>query len=161
MTNPPSHTWRRSSPHRYLSLRKLREWCSRVFRLVAVLGILLAMRPDQAGGDSRVGSSPAGEINEVWLVHLSHTDFGFTDQPSVTYDLHRRFIDIALETALKTAALPGGERFTWSLESLEMFSHWWEGAAPQRRAHSAAMASAWRRSTETRRETPRSAMVTP
>jgi len=72
-------------------------------------------------------------VKEVWIVPLSHTDFGFTDQPSVTRELHRRYIDIALDAALKTRNLPDAERFRWTIEAQYSFADWWRGASELRR----------------------------
>jgi hypothetical protein len=72
-------------------------------------------------------------IREIAIVHLSHTDFGFTDHPAVFADLQRRYLDIALDAALATRTAPAGERFVWTAESMAVFDDWWKSAAPLRR----------------------------
>jgi hypothetical protein len=72
-------------------------------------------------------------IREIAIVHLSHTDFGFTDHPAVFADLQRRYLDIALDAALATRTAPPGERFVWTAESMAVFDDWWKSAAPLRR----------------------------
>ena len=42
-------------------------------------------------------------IQQLYLVHFSHTDYGFTDHPSVCRDMQRRYLDIALDTAMASA----------------------------------------------------------
>lgn len=72
-------------------------------------------------------------IREIAIVHLSHTDFGFTDHPAVFADLQRRYLDIALDAALSTRTAPPGERFVWTAESMAVFDDWWESAPSARR----------------------------
>jgi hypothetical protein len=78
-------------------------------------------------------------IKEVWIVPLSHTDFGYTDQPSVTRELHVRYIDIALDAALKTQGHPDAERFRWTIESQYSLDDWWKSASERRRDQFVAM----------------------
>jgi hypothetical protein len=73
-------------------------------------------------------------INEVWIVPLSHSDFGYTDHPTVARELQRRYIDIALDAALNTKNNPEGTRFCWTIESLYALKDWWQIATPERRA---------------------------
>ena len=47
-------------------------------------------------------------INEILFVHHSHTDIGYTHPQPVVMELHRRFIDEALDIAERTAAYPDG-----------------------------------------------------
>jgi hypothetical protein len=72
-------------------------------------------------------------IREIAIVHLSHTDFGFTDHPAVFADLQRRYLDIALDAALSTRTAPPGERFVWTAESMAVFDEWWKSAPSARR----------------------------
>ena len=81
-------------------------------------------------------------IKEVWIVPLSHTDFGYTDQPSVTRDLHRRYIDIALDAALRTRSFLEAERFRWTIESQYSLDDWWKSASERRRNEFTAMVKA-------------------
>jgi len=39
-------------------------------------------------------------IRHVDIIHHTHTDFGYTDMPSVCRDLQVRFLDAALQTCL-------------------------------------------------------------
>jgi Glycosyl hydrolases family 38 N-terminal domain len=95
---------------------------------------LVALAPCAKGDDF--------PIKEVWIVPLSHTDFGYTDQPSVTRELHIRYIDIALDAALKTSAYPDAERFRWTIESQYSLDDWWKRASERRKSEFVAMVKA-------------------
>src|ERR1700728_3491422 len=73
-------------------------------------------------------------IKEVLLVHFAHTDFGYTDQPEVVRELHRHYVDIALDAAWATRLRPEGDRFCWTIEAQYSFADWWKAATPARRA---------------------------
>jgi hypothetical protein len=45
-------------------------------------------------------------IRQLDLIHFSHTDYGFTDHPAVCRDMQRRYLDVALDTALATRKRP-------------------------------------------------------
>ncbi|MEN6605423.1 MAG: hypothetical protein ABFD86_23680, partial [Bryobacteraceae bacterium] len=72
-------------------------------------------------------------IREIAIVHLSHTDFGFTDHPAVFAELQRRYLDVALDAALATQTAPSGERFVWTAETMAVFHDWWKTAPDARR----------------------------
>ena len=79
-------------------------------------------------------ASPAPEfVKQLDIVHLSHTDYGFTDHPAVCRDLQRRYLDIALDTAIATRGLPEDARFRWTAETTVAVSDWWGAATPARR----------------------------
>jgi len=72
-------------------------------------------------------------IEHIDLIHLTHTDLGYTDHPVVCRELLRRYLDVALDYALATADLPDQERFYWTAEALITVDDWWRAAAPARR----------------------------
>lgn len=72
-------------------------------------------------------------IKRIQIVHFSHFDVGFTDQPSLCRELHRRYIDIALDEIEATARRAKAERFYWTAESQLPVMDWWEVASPARR----------------------------
>jgi len=76
--------------------------------------------------------SPA-TIREINLVHFAHTDVGFTDSPSVSRELFRRYLDVALDAVLESATKPEDQRFYWTAESTMPVTDWWQGATPARR----------------------------
>ena len=78
----------------------------------------IPMAAQQAAGHS---------IDHIDIIHHTHTDFGFTDMPSVCRDLQVRFLDAALQTCLND------KRFHWTVEGTVALDDWWRLAAPQRR----------------------------
>jgi len=79
------------------------------------------------------GPDPLEHIRQLDLVHFSHTDYGFTDHPAVCRDMQRRYLDIALDTALATRRLPEEARFHWTAETTVAVGEWWQAASPARR----------------------------
>lgn len=72
-------------------------------------------------------------IEQVDLIHFSHTDIGFTDHPVVCRELQRRYLDIAIDAALATCAKPSPARFYWTAEGTVAVEEWWRAASPERR----------------------------
>ena len=80
------------------------------------------------------GEQPAPEfVQQLDLIHFSHTDYGFTDHPAVCRDMQRRYLDIALDAALATQRAPEEARFRWTAETTVAVNDWWQAASPQRR----------------------------
>ena len=73
-------------------------------------------------------------IQQVDLIHFSHTDYGFTDHPAVCRDMQRRYLDIALDATLASATAPEGSRFKWTAETTIAVNDWWQAASAERRA---------------------------
>ena len=67
------------------------------------------------------------------LVHCTHTDYGYTDHVEIALDLHKRYLDIALDLALSTQNNPEHERFKWTAEALDPFWKWWNDADDNRK----------------------------
>ncbi len=91
-----------------------------------LLGLLLAVGSAQAAEN-------APPLKRLYLVHFSHTDFGFTDLQSVCRELQVRYLDMAVDAVLATAAGPEERKFRWTAESTVAVADWWEQATPQRR----------------------------
>lgn len=72
-------------------------------------------------------------VEQLDLIHFSHTDFGFTDHPAVCRDMQRRYLDIALDAARATRDLPDVARFRWTAETTVAVGDWFRAATPQRR----------------------------
>ncbi|MDB5531028.1 MAG: glycoside hydrolase family 38 [Devosia sp.] len=68
-------------------------------------------------------------INEILFVHHSHTDIGYTHPQPVVMELHRRFIDEALDIAERTQDYPDDSRFRWTCEVTGITMDWWKHAA--------------------------------
>lgn len=68
-------------------------------------------------------------INEILFVHHSHTDIGYTHPQPVVLELHRRFIDEALDIAERTADYPDDAKFRWTCEVTGITVDWWKHAS--------------------------------
>jgi alpha-mannosidase len=82
------------------------------------------------------GSEPTEaprRVRSIDILHFSHTDIGYTDQPSIARELHGRFLDIAIDACLSTQARPPASRFHWTAESMLPVDDWWRTASPTRR----------------------------
>ncbi len=53
---------------------------------------------------------------EIWLVHHTHVDIGYTEPQDVILRKHAEFVAQALDHCTATDALPDGERFCWTCE---------------------------------------------
>ncbi|MFZ4484215.1 MAG: hypothetical protein ACOYOL_09590 [Chthoniobacterales bacterium] len=53
---------------------------------------------------------------EIWLVHHTHVDIGYTEPQDVVIRKHAEFVAQALDYCTATDALPPGERFCWTCE---------------------------------------------
>ena len=67
-------------------------------------------------------------IREILFVHHTHTDIGYTHPQPVVFELHRRFIDEALDLADRTADWPNDCRFRWTCEVTGTTVDWWQNA---------------------------------
>ena len=67
-------------------------------------------------------------IKEILFVHHSHTDIGYTHPQPVVMELHRRFIDEALDIAERTADYPDDAKFRWTCEVTGITVDWWKHA---------------------------------
>jgi len=74
-------------------------------------------------------SSP--RINELLLLHHSHTDIGYTHSQPVVWELHRRFIDEAIDYCEQTSAWPEPSRMRWTCEVTATLEHWQKHASPE------------------------------
>ncbi|CAN5489187.1 hypothetical protein BH11ARM2_BH11ARM2_08240 [soil metagenome] len=68
-------------------------------------------------------------IEEVLLVHHSHTDIGYTHPQPVVFELHDRFIESALDLADATIDERDDARFRWTCEVTGITRAWWERAS--------------------------------
>jgi hypothetical protein len=71
-------------------------------------------------------------IDTIYLIHHSHTDIGYTHDQPIVWDLHRRFIDTALDECERDAESDTDYAFRWTVETTAMLMHWIE-SAPQHR----------------------------
>ncbi len=94
--------------------------------------IVLASSLSGASAAANTNAAP-DHVQQLDLIHFSHTDYGFTDHPAVCRDMQRRYLDIALDTARATRSLPDDARFRWTAETTVAVNEWWQAAAPARR----------------------------
>lgn len=74
-------------------------------------------------------ASPA--IREIVVIHHTHTDIGFTHPPRMVWELHRRFIDEAIELCEATGRWPEISRVRWTCETTEPLVRWLQQASPR------------------------------
>ncbi|MBN2762145.1 MAG: hypothetical protein JXR41_03570, partial [Bacteroidales bacterium] len=72
-------------------------------------------------------------IKSIELIHCTHTDYGYTDNPLIVRDLHKRFLDIALDAIIETADSADNRKFSWTAEALDPVYLWWQEASDERR----------------------------
>lgn len=70
------------------------------------------------------------KIREILLLHHTHTDIGFTHSQPVVWELHKQFIDRALDLCEETAGWPDPSRTRWTCEVTATLLHWLD-AAPE------------------------------
>ena len=68
------------------------------------------------------------QLREILVVHHTHTDIGYTHPQPVVWDLHRRFIDDALDLCEATADLDDASRVRWTCEVTAPVLDWLERA---------------------------------
>lgn len=73
------------------------------------------------------------KIKRVDIVHMSHTDVGFTDHPAVCREQQTRYLDIAIDGVLATEDAPREAQFSWSAEAALTVDDWWQKNTPERR----------------------------
>ena len=73
------------------------------------------------------------QIKSIELIHCTHTDYGYTDNPVIVMDLQKRFLDIALDAIIETADNAENKRFYWTAEALDPVYLWWQEASAERR----------------------------
>ena len=103
---------------------------------VSVSGIALSAAlsfATLAGTVSAQEPAAPTKIKRIDIVHMSHTDIGFTDHPAVTREQQTRYLDIAIDGVLQTEGAPPEARFAWTAESAVTVDDWWQKNTPERR----------------------------
>lgn len=72
-------------------------------------------------------------IKYIDIIHHSHTDFGYTDHPMITHEIHKSYIDIAIDAIEATSGNREGEGFCWTAEVLLPVYEWWLEADDEKR----------------------------
>jgi hypothetical protein len=71
-------------------------------------------------------------IERIDIVHMTHTDIGFTDHPLVCREQQKRYLDIAIDAVLATRDAPPAAQFFWTAETTLAVDDWWKAADTQR-----------------------------
>jgi alpha-mannosidase len=68
-------------------------------------------------------------IHTLYLIHHSHTDIGYTHDQPIVFDLHRRFLDEALDWADRYADRDTDGAFRWTVETTFVLYRWLQQAS--------------------------------
>lgn len=84
---------------------------------------------------STLGAEPKGHkvVQRIDIVHMTHTDTGFTDHPLVCRRQQMRYLDIAIDAVLATGDVPPERQFVWTAETTLAVDDWWRAADAARR----------------------------
>ena len=93
------------------------------------LALCMAVVRHANAGDSQMPKF----VRYVDIVHMTHTDVGFTDHPVVCREQQVRYLDIAIDAVLKTRQAPPESRFYWTAETTLAVNDWWQSATAERR----------------------------
>ncbi len=73
-------------------------------------------------------------VKDIWLIHHSHTDIGFTHPQPIVFELHRRYIDEVLDLIERGQDRPDAAQFRWTCETTGIAWDWWVQADARQRA---------------------------
>lgn len=65
------------------------------------------------------------KVDTLFLIPHAHTDFGYTHDPLITWELHDHFLDRAIKLCESTSDLVENEQFYWTIEVFCTLEHWW------------------------------------
>jgi alpha-mannosidase len=72
-------------------------------------------------------------ITEVLILHHSHTDLGYLQNPQALEDLQGRYLDQALDLIEATADRDPADQVRWTCEVASVVETWWERRSPDQR----------------------------
>lgn len=110
----------------------MKTCCSFFFPALVFCVVFMCSCALQNGSERNFADRDTLGFHYIDLVHVTHTDYGFTDHPVIAIDLHKRYIDIALDPALHTRREAPENRCVWTVEALDPFYLWWQEASDVR-----------------------------
>ncbi|MDR0534486.1 MAG: hypothetical protein LBH01_11085 [Verrucomicrobiales bacterium] len=75
----------------------------------------------------------SANIQTFYLLHHTHTDIGFTHDQPIIWELHRRFLDRAIDFAERDLDCAEPHAFRWTAEALAPVLSWWQHANDRQR----------------------------
>lgn len=69
------------------------------------------------------------DIEEIYLIHFTHCDYGFTDHPITNIEQHVEFLKNAIQFCDETAGYPKESRFHWTVEGIWTLENFWKEAS--------------------------------
>ena len=100
------------------------------WKRTSVLVLLLALTRSTAAQEPRIPE----KIRRIDIVHMTHTDIGFTDHPLVCRRQQMRYLDVAVDAVLATNNAPPEGQFYWTAETTLAVDDWWQAADAARRS---------------------------
>ncbi len=104
-----------------------------LFAITLITPTIALLTSLPSGMASAQEPKPPEKIKRVDIVHMSHTDIGFTDHPAVTREQQTRYLDIAIDGVLATESAPPEACFAWTAEATLTVDDWWQKNTPERR----------------------------
>ena len=115
-------------PRMQSSYPEQRTW---TLLMVAVASLMSVCLDTRSQGQ---GQTTPDVIRRIDIVHMTHTDIGFTDHPIVCRRQQMRYLDIAIDTVLATTDSPPDAQFYWTAETTLAVDDWWKDADSSRRS---------------------------
>jgi hypothetical protein len=111
------------------------EWRTCFRRIGVCLGRLVVWSVLAAIAPPALGENPKAPefVRRIDIVHMTHTDVGFTDHPLVCRRQQMRYLDIAIDAVLATKDNSPEGQFCWTAETTLAVDDWWQAADASRR----------------------------
>ena len=76
-------------------------------------------------------------IKEILLLHHTHTDIGYTSPQPVIFEIHKRFIEQAIDLAEQEQYNKKFNQFKWTCEVTGITLDWWKNTSNQQQQNTA------------------------